>query len=212
MTEQAFPLSWPDGWKRTPRHLVAQSRFHKMTTNYSSQPGGSNWKQKKPLTIAEATDHIIREVERLGGREVVLSTNLVLTTQGYPRSGQRKPDDCGAAIYFKLGGKPRVLACDKWDQVADNMVAIAKHIEALRGQERWGVGSVEQAFAGYAALPPPVDWRRTLGLHPASRSLEDAQAAYRHLSKSAHPDVPGGSTAKMAELNIAMEQAKKECS
>jgi len=36
--------------------------------------------------------------------------------------------------------------------VSDNIAAIAAHIEALRAQERYGVGTIEQAFAGYSAL------------------------------------------------------------
>lgn len=61
--------------------------------------------------------------------------------------------DRGAAVYFEMKGKPVSLACDKWNRVEDNIWAIAKHIEALRGQQRWGVGSIEQAFRGYTALP-----------------------------------------------------------
>jgi hypothetical protein len=46
------------------------------------------------------------------------------------------------------------FACDRWDSVADNVQAIRKTIEALRGIERWGTGDmVQRAFAGFVALP-----------------------------------------------------------
>jgi hypothetical protein len=61
-------------------------------------------------------------------------------------------NDPGIAVYFTLGKKRVVLACDKWAAPQENIYAIAKHVEALRGQDRWGVGSIEQAFAGYMAL------------------------------------------------------------
>src|SRR3712207_8918795 len=48
-----------------------------------------------------------------------------------------------------LKGEKRVLACDKWDRIADTIHAIAKTIEATRGIERWGSVTTEQAFAGY---------------------------------------------------------------
>jgi hypothetical protein len=33
--------------------------------------------------------------------------------------------------------------------VADNIAAIAAHIDAIRRQDRYGVGTLDQAFAGY---------------------------------------------------------------
>ncbi|OYE02620.1 hypothetical protein [Nostoc sp. 'Peltigera membranacea cyanobiont' 232] len=47
----------------------------------------------------------------------------------------------------------------------DNLRAIGLHIAAMRGMERWGV---EQAFAGYQALPPQASerkWWEILGVH-----------------------------------------------
>ncbi|WP_197535667.1 J domain-containing protein [Sphingobium sp. SYK-6] len=135
---------------------------------------------------------------------VTLSTNLETRLDGNPRSGQPEPQDPGAAVYFRLQGKDTVLACDKWDRVADNIAAIAKHIEALRGMDRWGVGTAAQAFAGYQALPAPEQWWQVLGV-PVSATREQINAAYRSLAMKAHPD-QGGSDAAMARLNAAREQ------
>src|SRR6185295_6480416 len=84
------------------------------------------------------------------------------------------------------------LACDKWNRVECNVHAIAKHIEALRGQERWGVGSLEQAFRGYTALPAVG---QTGGDNPwqihglsINASREQITDAYRTLVKKFHPD------------------------
>ena len=38
-----------------------------------------------------------------------------------------------AAVYFTYKQKPMCFACDKWDQVHDNIYAIGKTIKALRG-------------------------------------------------------------------------------
>ena len=82
------------------------------------------------------------------------------------------PDDPGVAVYFQLHDKERVLACDKWDTVADNIAAIAAHIDGIRRQDRYGVGTIDQAFAGYSALPPPGGtsrptrpWHEVLGVN-----------------------------------------------
>jgi hypothetical protein len=106
------------------------------------------------ISVNDATGELLGELERLGAAEgPVISTNLKLRLDGLPRSDQATPADPGVAVYFELDGKTIVLACDKWNRVADNIYAIAKHVDALRGQDRWGVGTVEQAFRGYTALP-----------------------------------------------------------
>lgn len=124
-----------------------------------------------------------------------------------PRSGQPEPTDPGAAVYFKLKGKPRCLACDKWARVADNIAALAQHIDALRRIERYGVGTMEQAFAGYAALPPsPSDWWIVLGV-PQEATDAQIDDAYRQLARKSHPDA-GGSHSEMARINAARDAAK----
>lgn len=190
MSEQASPLSWPQGWPR------ARSR--------SDPKFGEQ-------SIDVATQDVLAELGRLGARRIIISTNLRLRVDGLPYSGQPQPFDAGVAIYFELGGKRTVLACDKWRKIQQNMRAITKHIEALRGQDRWGVGSIERAFAGYAALPAPDDWRQILGYEPGENPhITKVAERFRERAQKAHPDVPGGSHDAMARLNRGYETARKE--
>ena len=65
------------------------------------------------------------------------------------------------------------FACDKWRDVYDNIYAIGKTIEALRGIERWGTGDmVEQAFTGFVALPSPKSPWEILGV-PSRATARD---------------------------------------
>lgn len=48
------------------------------------------------------------------------------------------------------------------------------------------------------------------GALPKANQLILAEAAYRQTSRAAHPDVPGGSAERMAELNVAIEDARSE--
>jgi DnaJ-domain-containing protein 1 len=197
---QAYPLSWPTGWRR------ARSRddapFHKLKDT------GRGYKNKAAITMAQARTMLQAELDRLGARDVVLSTNVELNLNGDPRGDRARPADVGVACYFKLKSRDTVLACDKWLRVEDNIVAIAKHIDALRGQERWGVGTIEQAFTGYQALPAPEQWWQVLGVSPAA-TIDDINEAYRRLAPRAHPD-QGGSDAAMARLNAARDQGRRE--
>lgn len=115
-----FPLEWPIGWKRTSFRLEASFRT-KATANHR-------------LTVSLSTERLEAELERLGAKNPVLSTNVSLRLDGRPRSDEN-PRDPGAAIYFSFKGKATVLACDRFVAVADNIAAIAAHIDALRRVE-----------------------------------------------------------------------------
>jgi hypothetical protein len=115
-------------------------------------------------------------------------------------------------VYFKFKGKATVLACDGYFRVADNIAALAAHIDALRRIERYGVGTIEQALAGYKALPADsaADWRAVLGFPKDARpSLDQVDAAYKAIAKQKHPDV-GGSEMEMTHLNRARDYALSE--
>lgn len=209
--QTAYPLSWPSSWPRTRENRRETARFFSSTRRTSSV-GGSDYFVRGKVSMANVTDEIINEVRAIGGQQLVISTNVELKNNGLPYANRQTPRDQGAAIYFALKGKPCVLACDKWNRVEDNLRAIAKHIEALRGQERWGVGSVEQAFAGYTALPAPGDsaaatWYQVLGVaHDAPYDV--ARDAYVRESKLCHPD-NGGSHDAQVRLNAAWDMARK---
>jgi hypothetical protein len=212
----AFPLSWPDGWPRTKPVNRQRARFESRQRVYGQ--GGGSWTQGRHLTVDAGRKQLADELDRLHAFDVVLSTNIVLRLDGQPRSGQAEPEDPGVALYFKrlVNLKPQTfaLACDKWDRVADNIAALAKHIEAMRGMDRWGVGTLDRVFTGYAALPPPVQtqtrsWREVLGIPDGFKDLGEIEIVYRLAARSAHPD-NGGSHDKMAALNVAIEQARKE--
>lgn len=139
--------------------------------------------------------------------ELTLSTNFALRADGRPRRNQGRPADQAVSFFFELDGEPHALACDRFDRIEDNIAAIAAHIEALRGQERWGVADMKQAFAGHVALPAPEQWFQVLGV---SSSASDAEidAAFRAKMRSAHPD-RGGSETEAQRLNWARAEGKK---
>jgi len=190
--ESPFPLNWPAGWKRA---------LHRRASSFKHGDGSR-------LQINQALRRLLPELERLGAREVIVSCNV--RPHLYDQAGV--VSDPGVAVYFLLNGDPKVLACDKWDRVADNIAAIAAHVEALRGQERWGVGSLAQAFAGYKALPAislPPPWWEVLGLAPTA-SLAAIKERRRDLLGQLHPDRAGGDVARAAEVNAAADEGERE--
>lgn len=186
----ASPLYWPPGWPRT--ESPTYSRFG-------------------PTTIAKEARLLRWELERLGAFDWILSTNLDLNMDGTPRGNQRQPDDQGVSVWFELDGEERVLACDRWDKVEHNIRAIMKHIESIRAQERWGVGSMAQAFAGFAALPEQAGgkgWRDVLGIgRDETVSLALIDERFRKKAMTCHPD-HGGSSDEWHELAMARKQAR----
>lgn len=185
----AFPLAWPAGWPRAARRNRAPFQ----------------------MTLKGARDHLMNELRLMGARYVVLSSNMELRQDGLPYANQRQPTDAGVAVYFQWRGKQMTFACDRWEKVEDNVRAIGKTIEALRGIERWGASDMmERAFSAFEALPPPsgtvtVSCWDILDLTPGAPGAE-IDRAYRSKAKNAHPD-RGGTREDWDRLQAAYEQA-----
>ncbi len=208
-------LNWPAGFSRTPKAERQRAAFGR--SNPVAAPG--SFRGKVSMTIAAAVSRLTEELDRFtkAGRgwrttEVVITADVPVLARGDFRSQGPEPDDRGAALWFELDGREVVLCCDKWDRVADNITAIAKTLEAMRGLERWGVSETERAFTGFAALPAPGEstsrtWWDILGIDCFDRHTPDSiNAAYRRRAMECHPD-RGGSSEAMSELNAAREQA-----
>jgi hypothetical protein len=211
---EAYPLTWPEGFPRTPANKRERARFGRKGSSF----GVSR------LTVNQAILRLKGEVQaftrvghdwRIDPELVVVSTNVRTRNDGLPYSNAREPEDSGVAVYLELDGEPHVFPCDRWDRVADNIAAIAAHLGAMRGMERWGVGDLRRVFAGFAALPPGtgesyghVDhWWDTLGVQPDARRPE-IEAAYRRLRSQHHPD-RGGDPEKFDKVRRAFEQARR---
>ena len=188
----AFPLHWPAGWPRT--KFPQKSRFD--------------------VSFAGSRDGLVDELNRLHARNVVLSTNVELNRYGLPYANQSDPADKGVAVYWTTQkGEQRCIGCDKWSSVKDNMRAIAKTVEALRGLERWGSSQiVDRAFAGFKALPDLSGsnhraWWEILGVDP-NCGTDEIKRRRIELARLYHPD--SGSTPDndmMARINAAVDEA-----
>lgn len=202
-TAQRYPLAWPMGWKRTRLRRRGHFKSGKSATGYRSDIG-----------VPAAVSRLVKELDRLGvdPGDVVLSTNLRVRIDGTVVANAGEPHDPGAAVYFRYKKRATVFACDAYYRVADNIAAIAAHIEALRAIERHGVGTIEQAMAGYRSLPADTaaDWRSVFGFPAGQRvSAAELDSAFKERARSAHPD-KGGSDAAMAHVNRAREFALQE--
>ncbi|MCA9880773.1 MAG: hypothetical protein KC442_23410 [Thermomicrobiales bacterium] len=145
------PLIWPDG---EPRKTI---RYY---ANFN-------------VTLSQAVNHMADEVRKMGGKDLVITSDLPATKTGHAFLATAKaPDDPGVAIWFRLDGEEHCLACDEWRTVRDNLRALGKTVEAFRGIERWGGRQLmKKAFVGFAALPEALStvalerpWWEVLGV------------------------------------------------
>lgn len=168
----------------------------------------------RPLTVHRAVEEVVQELGRLGAPSwnVIVSTNLAIRNDGLPYSNQRAPDDPGAAVYFRFRdedeSRRKVLACDRYDRVEHNLWAIRKHVEAVRGIERWGVASLERMFAGFEGIPEHAGgepWWRVLGMEDRPASRAELERAFRRRAQQVHPD-HGGTDAQIHAVLEARRQ------
>lgn len=176
------PLQWPAGWPRAQARSAA--RFD--------------------VSLDRAERLLRAEIDRIGGQHPLITHDRIAI--------RREPADPGVAVYFSTHDKLRVFACDRWSTVRDNMRAIGKTIEALRGIARWGASDMmDRAFSGFEALPAPKTWREVLGIQPGELvTLEEVEARYRSLAKAWHPDKTDGDEATFKQITEARDAAREE--
>jgi hypothetical protein len=184
---EAFPLCWPDGWPRRGR----QDRK------------GSDYR----VTFIRARDELLRELTAGRARHVVISSNVPLRRDGLPLANMREPEDPGVAVYWDdKAGKPRVIACDVWRTVRENLRAVGLAYASLRQLERTGASELlERAFQGFARLPAAQSCWDILGLARGA-SRDEVVSRFRALSRNSHPD-QGGDAAAFARLTQAYHEA-----
>lgn len=190
MTATAFPLSWPSQF---PRSKLPEAGRFKTTL-------ASALKNVQDSLRLFATD----SGKKLDG--LVISSNVTL--------GVQRPTDSGVAVWFTWDGLQVCIAVDRYKSVESNLQAIHHIIEARRVELRHGtLALVRATFQGFLSLPGPTGkrpWREVLEFGNTPANTDQINQHYRILAKDYHPD-KGGDPAKMAELNVARDEALKEC-
>lgn len=186
---EAFPLTWPAGVRRSSIRQIAPFT----------------------QTVSSSQEGLMRELRLMGARNIVISSDVgprKADGSFYARA-KMNPDDPGVAVYFDRKGQRMCFACDKWRGVHNNIHAIAKTVEALRGIERWGSAEMlDAAFTGFAALPSNAggrSWWNILGVEMDASGTE-VTSAYNRLVRRFGPDMPEEDHAKMVEINIARDE------
>lgn len=173
----AYPLTWPIGWKRSTNR--ERARFE--------------------TSFGKARDNLLREIYLLGGRNPIISSNLKVNRLGLPYADYREPEDSGVCVYFDFKGKQQCIPCDRWNKIVDNLQAINLTIGALRGLDRWGSGQImDAAFTGFIALPPPAP--TTIDYFHGCFTTEEIKTRWKELVMKLHPD-KGGNAHEFAEMN-----------
>lgn len=198
MTRAAIilPLQWPKDahgrpWPRN--HAPKESRF------------------SSDITVTQAARALHAQCRLVTG----CAEASIRITGGDGTSNPSAHVDHGASVFFTSLAGPVGFGADQYRRVAHNLWALAKHIECMRSIERWGVGTSQQAFAGYATALHPAstsptisNWRSVLGLFNGA-TVEEITARYRELAHKYHPD-KGGSPEIMKTINAARDAALRE--
>jgi hypothetical protein len=185
-----YPLSWPSGRARTPAERREKGRY-----------------SLRLYSQAMAT----LETEVARWQRIKRNARIVdwqLTSQHVGRT--QTPGDPGAALWFTLAGKDvtggqslMVLACDRFEELPQNVRALSLTMERLRLVDEIGAYSLVAAVEGAKALPPPLGpWHDILGVAETA-PLVVVEAAYRALAREA-----GEGSPRLRDLNDAIARAR----
>lgn len=118
-------------------------------------------------------------------------------------------EDRTVTLTYQKDGRPVTLKMGKQARAVDNLRVLYLAVEAMRLNEKRGLGEViQEAYLQLAGPEPAIDPYELLGIRPDA-PLEVAEAAWKVKMKTVHPDA-GGSEEQVKRLNAAIEQIRKE--
>lgn len=185
-----YPLLWPSNRSRTPADHREKGRYSLALFSQA-------------MATLEAE---VARWQRLKRKARIVDWQL--TSQHVGRAQNHA--DPGAALWFTLAGKEitggqslMVLACDRFQELPQNVRALSLTMERLRLVDEIGAYSLVAAVEGAKALPPPAGpWHDILGVSETA-PLVVADAAYRALAKEA-----GEGSPRLRDLNDAIARAR----
>jgi hypothetical protein len=193
MKAEKFPLSWPAGYPVTE---------HRIESKFS-------------CTFAQARDGIFNQIDLLGAKTFFISCNVQRNKKGDLVEGRLIYDNPGVALYFNYKGEDKVIACDKWKYIHENLRAVEKSLEAIRGLERWGCSDIiSRAMGGLKELAENAGesngaWWQVLGVDQDAPPTY-IEAAYKQKVKIYHPDKPTGNRDMFELVLRAYNEAKQK--
>jgi hypothetical protein len=158
------------------------------------------------------------ELMALGATDVIVQAGFRpadIRMDGWPL-GRATPSHPAVIVSLRDGeNRPLSFPCDRYDQYADNLRAIALSLEALRAVDRHGVTKRGEQYQGFKALEAPRPWTiedsaafvSIKSGTPATVIMHDAaswKTAYRVAASTLHPDA-GGNPHEWELLNKAKE-------
>jgi hypothetical protein len=187
-------LVWPSDWSRT------------------TTPRASKYR----VTLADAVADLYSALSKHDARYVRITTNRPLSTATQlPLAHPAEPQDAGVAVYWHHRfGTPRVIACDTWLTVRENIRAITYALDGLRMIERAEASQIlSRAYAGFTlpsvAVKPVKSWREILGFTMKVATPGELKKARKELLAKHHPD-RGGDAEMFHAVEMAYAEAMKE--
>ncbi len=186
---------------------------------------------KFKASYSKTTQLLIRELEMVGAREIVLQTGHYprdIRRDGIPAVNARSPRFPGVILTFKKHNAKTKLydtlsfPCATYNHWEDNLRAIALSLESLRAVDRYGVTRQSEQYAGWTkridartgteanGKVTPETAAEVLAAcagvgHQANFILarpEEMERAYKAAARETHPDF-GGSAGSMAKVSEA---------
>lgn len=150
---------WPR--KMTPSYCRKTSPF-KVPSKSTTVNGQTSYTPSKRTPLSQTYADLERELNFLKVKgDVITQVALAerdIRQDGRIRADARQPQHPGVLLKFEavIDGKknPLNFACDDCDNWQDNLRAIVKTLEHLRGADRYGVTKSGEQYRGWNALPP----------------------------------------------------------
>jgi hypothetical protein len=215
---QCRPLSnYPVAETRNRR----EAPFHRKVTRTGQWSNGTPraWTETKRVLLSDALLLLEREVDFLGCRRLIIEADFRerdIKLDGWPKANANPATPRVVVSLADSTHGPLRYPCDTFTRFEDNVLAVARALEALRMVDRYGVTRRGEQYAGWKALPGAGSTTMTTeaaaqllvakgGGETAAvlRSADAARSAFREAAKRTHPDMANGDRDAFEQVQTA---------
>jgi hypothetical protein len=189
-----------------------ESPFHRKVTQ------ASGYRATRRVLLSDGLDLLDREVKHLGCTRLVIEADFredQIRQDGWPKATANPSTPRVVISLLDSKHGPLRYPCDRFTRFEDNVLAVARALEALRLVDRYGVTQRGEQYAGWKALPSSTaptmttDAAATLLASVAGVPYVEVmgskvgyQSALRSALMKAHPD-RGGNEALFHDVQTA---------
>lgn len=144
--EYSHPLKWPKGQRKTPKSMRIKGQFGGRVGAKGQGKGAKG--ALAPISLQNAEKALRVAIAGLNGYSATITTNMPVVRNEI-RWDDKVNDGHSISVLFFVDDVEYLVACNKYDRLADNIAGVADYLALAKRMVSLGAGSTAKVLKGF---------------------------------------------------------------